>query len=292
MYDPECRVQCEIDAFLNRIFPDAELKNYALNVFSNMMDPVDHKENMIYIWLGGSSTSELLSLLEQACGSHIARVDKEILTSGGYFNSKYNEQAAHRQLLVLEDGSNCQIRLENVKKLLNITSCKPTGDLHIICNAVPRFEFGNNSLVDRRLRIIPFSVHAPGLLNWVNPVWAPYFWWRLVHIYNEGCRRVEVAKWDKSDEELLGELPAVVRTALEHNYPQKNSFECFMDEHLRVVEEPQVTIMDDIVREYRAWMDGQPNPGRRLKKDEMYDALLSRFTLRIEGGVFKNLALV
>lgn len=309
MYDPECPVQREIDEFLNRIFPDAEVKNYALKVFSDMMDPVDQKENMIYIWLGAPATgkSTLLRLLQQACGSYVAYVDETILSGGSYFKSDYYKQAANRHLLVLADIEG-QIRLENVKKLLHTTPVDlgrnfpspghvplgaACGDLHILCNEVPRFEFGDNKIVTRRVRIIPFTqtfTHSP--TDVVNPIWAPYFWQRLVHIYNEGLVRNEKVPWMKGNAELMRELPAAVKEAIEHHYPMKNSFETFMELRLCYSEEEQSTTMDTILKAYRAWMDGQPNPGRRLKKDEMYDALLGTFTLKIEGGAFTNLELV
>ncbi len=280
-------MQIAIDEFLNRIFPNNDVKDWVLKILAEMLEPTNHRNNMIYIWVGVGSNgkSSLLKLLEDACGNYIARVDKGILVSGGYFKKDYYEQAANRQMLVLEDGSDCQIRLENVKKLLatDPKSGLPTcGDLHVICNSVPRFEFWDNSIVEERVRVIPFlETFMGGFMDAVHCMWGPYFWRRLVHIYTEGLKPGTVI-----------EIPKAIIDAGEHYYPQKNSFECFIDEHLRIDELPQTTIMDDIIREYRAWMDGQPNPGRRLKKDEMYEALLSRFTLRIEGGVFKNLAIV
>lgn len=286
IYDPEHPMQKEIDDFLNKVFPDPDTKEYALKVFAEMLEPINHRENMIYIWIGAPCTGrlDLLELLEGACGNYIARVDKEILTSGGYFRKEYYEQAANRQMLVLHDINDIQIRLENVKKLLRLqhnehqhtppsNTLPECGDLHIICNSVPKFEFGDNSIVEERVRILYFpQIYA----HRVNCMWAPYFWRRLVHIYSEGIGAKLVT-------------PDSVLALGEHYYPMKNSFERFIDEKLCESLTDCDTTMDMILKEYRAWMELQPNPGRRLKKDEMYDALLSKFTLKIEGGVFKNL---
>jgi phage/plasmid-associated DNA primase len=296
MYDPAHPMQQEIDAFLNRIFPDAEVKHWLLNVFANMIEPVSFRDPAIYIWVGAGANGKtsLLRLLEVACGSYIAKVNKEILSTGGYLKKDYYMSAAHRQMLVVEDGTDCQIRIENVRKLLqcepynigsNSAHCHqslgaPCGDIHILCNAVPRFEGNDNTLVGKRIHVIPFTQTFRGsLIESVNSMWGPYFWHRLVHIYGE-----------RIDHQTS--IPAAIIEAASYYYPLKNSFEQFADERLRVRDEPQTTTMDDIVKEYRTWMTGQPNPGRRLKSDEIYAALFKNFPLRIEEGMIKNLAII
>jgi hypothetical protein len=293
MYDPHHPVQREIDVFLASIFPDAEVRNWVLDVFAEMIEPVDHRNNNMYIWLGTGSNgrTSLQHLLEYTCGSYIAKVDKEILTAGGYFRHNYSEQAAHRHLLILEDGTDCQVRLENMKRLFNLgkgIEQPPCGDLHVICNEVPRFEFGDNSLMRGRVFIIPFTqTFKVDFVEHAQFHWPPYFWQRLLHIYTRNLDRVKL-----EEEGLQSLIPRAVRMATEHCYSVKNSFERFADEHIRVVGIDNTTKITDIMTAYQSWMSKQVNPGRRLKKDEVYDALLGGFTLKIEGGVFKNLVIV
>ncbi len=316
---PNSSMNNEIDTFLSRIFPDSEMRKWVEGIFAEMLEPVDHRPNHIYIWYGtgGNGKTVLYKLLKGACGSHIAEVDKEILTAGGYLKSKYYEQAANRNMLMVLDGSDCQISLNNVKKLFNLQPERnmkdlyieprvpelraPCGDIHLICNTLPRFDIGSfadkgfpNKMmlenIKRRIFVIPFNVRITGgLVDPVNPVWFPYMWQRLVQRYAEGLATYMARRGD-----VENQIPKVVQdaTALLYYPGQKSSFERFCEEHVRVNEETDGTRMNDIMKAYHDWLELQPSPGRRVRREEAYDVLIERFPLVTEGGMIKNLIVV
>ncbi len=316
---PNRSMNHEIDAFLTRIFPDEELRTWVQGVFADMLVPVDHRHSChIYIWYGtgGNGKTALYKLLKGACGSHIAEVDKEILTTGGYLKTKYYEQAANRNMLMVLDGSDAQISLNNVKKLFdlqpepNMKSLyidprvpelrAPCGDIHIICNTLPRFDpgqfadksFPNKillSMIKRRIFVIPFNEKITGgFVDPVNPVWFPYMWQRLVQTY------ADKLMFDMTTSGVQTVYPKAVEdaTAMLYYPGQKSSFERFCDEHVLINEEANTTRMNDIMKAYHDWLETQPSPGRRVRREEAYDVLIERFPLVTEGGVIKNLIVV
>ncbi len=52
------------------------------------------------------------------------------------------------------------------------------------------------------------------------------------------------------------------------------------------------TRMNDIMKAYHSWLEAQPSPGRRVRREEAYDVLIERFPLVTEDGVIKNLVVV
>ncbi len=315
---PNRSINHEIDAFLTKIFPDEELRTWIQGVFADMLEPVDHRPNRIYIWYGTGANGKtaLYKLLKGACGSHIAEVDKEILTAGGYLKSKYYEQAANRNMLMVLDGSDAQISLNNVKKLFDLQPepnmkfnyidprvpelRAPCGDIHMICNTLPRFDVGpfadknfqNKMMLEnikRRIVVIPFNERITGgLVDPVNPVWFPYMWQRLVQTY------ADELMWRMTTQGIEKQVPKAVQdaTAMLYYPGQKSSFERFCDEHVRISEEANGSRMNDIMKAYNDWLELQPSHGRRVRREEAYDALFARFPLVTEDGVIKNLVIV
>ncbi len=181
-------IQNEINEFLSRIFPDAELCKWVQEQFCQMSAPLSHRKNKIYIWhgTGANGKSKLCQLLQGAYGSEFVSAEPLLLVSKSHMES-------HKQKYVNRNISMCweeddAINFENLKEVLN-DSVNPIGDIHIMCNSLPKFtNVGEmDPAIKERINVIPFTVrftHFPGH-DVLDSKWYPHFLQRMKDMYNE-----------------------------------------------------------------------------------------------------------
>lgn len=172
-FDEEDEIVMEIMTFMRQVFPDEDLREYVLDLFSSYLQGTNPDEKFhIFTGVGGNGKSKLVELLEMAMGDYTFKMPITLLTQKRAASNSANPELARtkgrRVGSFQEPDENERINVGFMKELTGGDKImvralykepfefKPQFKLFLCCNHMPKVP-GDDEGTWRRVRVVPFK---------------------------------------------------------------------------------------------------------------------------------------
>lgn len=307
-YDPTaaCPIQAEIDDFMEKVFPRADLRDYMWRLMAAHLEGMN-REQLFYIWTGrgGNGKSVLDKIMRYTFGDYAFTLPSTVLTrksgDSGAANPEIIGMRNRRYISMTEPetyagGSAAPLNVSLMKKYTGNDQIearglfqdqqyfKVAGRIHLLCNEKPAIN-SNDGGTWRRIRVIPFEALFKDADDpeWKNPDikhlhlkdytleerikrWPQALFSRLVWIYEN-----EYLKNGLNPE------PEIVKQASEEYRAKSDHFAAFRTSRIRTGSNPEVLssehTLNDIYKKYMTWHAEFAGGMPKMKQDEVCNRL-------------------
>jgi P4 family phage/plasmid primase-like protien len=312
-YDANDINQRELEEFLAKIFPRAELQTFIKTLLSSCLEGMN-REQCYYtlIGVGGNGKSKILELMRMVLGEYQSGLAPTALT-----RKRPDSGAANPDIISIKNRRFIYLQEPDDREPLNTSRMKQfsgedvvearglfsdqekfkiSGKLFMLCNTLPPIHAMDRGTW-RRIRVIPFESKfvAEGEMGYEDLVnkkpnvfpkdvfldeklkkWREAMLSLLVHTYEKVyCK------------EGLKE-PAIVRQSSLDYKNQFDSFAKFCSERIRKAPE-ETTEFNVLTRAYKAWVEFQGGIGKRLNNTELRKRLEEEYGAPKDGKFFKGI---
>jgi P4 family phage/plasmid primase-like protien len=312
-HDPEqARTHREIDDFMEKVFPRAELRQYMWRKLASCLEG-SNKEQTYDTWIGvgGNGKSKLVDLMSMVLGDYASSLQSTAMTrkrpDSGAANPDIMAIRNKRFIYMAEPDDREPLNTSRMKQFTgeddvearglfeDQTKFKITGKIFMLCNAFPAIHTMDRGTW-RRVRATPFeSKFVDPETEEVKPSeniyardneldaklqrWRTLFMSRLVHIY-----RTEYLYHG------LGKVPAIVTQESNKYQESFDSLAKFINARIREVKMGGHTaIMADLWLSYRSWFGENAGAGRKLTQTELYKRLSDKYGEPSDKRTFKQM---
>ncbi len=312
-YDPNDPIQAEIEDFLTKIFPRADLREFVKTLLASCLEGMN-REQAYYtlIGVGGNGKSKIIELMRMVLGEYQTGLAPTALT-----RKRPDSGAANPDIMAIKNRRLIYLQEPDDREPLNTSRMKQfsgedvvearglfadqekfkiSGKLMMLCNNLPPIHAMDRGTW-RRIRVIPFEAKfvKEGDMGYEDLVagkpnvfpkdvfldeklkrWREGFLGLLVSVYEHVyCK------------EGLKE-PAIVRQA---SLDYKNQFDSFAKfTESRVVKMVgERTEFNKITRAYRNWIEWQGGTSKRLSTSELRKRCEEEFGAPEEGKMFRGI---
>ena len=321
-YDPENPEMAELLDFFEKIFPNAELREYILLLASSCLEG-SNREQCYYIMTGsgGNGKSKFVDLMQNTFGDYCGSLSTAALTrkrpDSGAANPDIVNIKNKRFIAMQEPDEREQLNVARMKQFSgedivearglfkDQETFKITGKFFMSCNRLPPI----NSMDDgtwRRLRVIPFtSKFLPVGDSAIDPAngkyprdpflddklkrWRTTFFGYLVHLYKT-----------KYMKEGIKSVPKEVKKYSEEYKQSYDSFSKFRFARIRdvtsVKQERREELLDEnvifkqIKSSYRMWSNDSSN-SKPISDNELLIRCQDAFGVPADGKTYKGIKL-
>jgi P4 family phage/plasmid primase-like protien len=315
-YDPrdpeQARTHREIDDFMEKVFPRAELRQYMWRKLASCLEG-SNKEQTYDTWIGvgGNGKSKLVDLMSMVLGDYASSLQSTAMTrkrpDSGAANPDIMAIRNKRFIYMAEPDDREPLNTSRMKQFTgeddvearglfeDQTKFKITGKIFMLCNAFPAIHTMDRGTW-RRVRATPFeSKFVDPETEEIKPSeniyardneldaklqrWRTLFMSRLVHIY-----RTEYLYHG------LGKVPAIVTQESNKYQESFDSLAKFINARIREVKMGGHTaIMADLWLSYRSWFGENAGAGRKLTQTELYKRLSDKYGEPSDKRTFKQM---
>ena len=308
-------IHAEIDDFMSKVFPRAELRKYMWRKFASCLEGAN-KEQTYETWIGvgGNGKSKLVDLMSMALGDYASSLQSTALTrkrpDSGAANPDIMAIRNKRFIYMAEPDDREPLNTSRMKQFTgeddvearglfeDQTKFKITGKIFMLCNSFPAINTMDRGTW-RRVRAVPFeskfvdtAVEDPNPESNIYPRdsqldaklkrWRTLFMSRLVHIY-----KTEYLPYG------LGAIPAIVTQESNKYQESFDSVAKFMNARIREIPKGGYeSNIKDIFRVYKNWYESiGGGVGRKLSQNELYKRLSDKCGEPSDRKTFKQMRL-
>ena len=312
-YDPEDPIQEEIEDFLTKIFPRAELRKFVKILLASCLEG-QNREQAYYtlIGVGGNGKSKIIELMRMVLGEYQTGLAPTALT-----RKRPDSGAANPDIMAIKNRRLIYLQEPDDREPLNTSRMKQfsgedvvearglfadqekfkiSGKLMMLCNSLPPIHSMDRGTW-RRIRVIPFEAKfvKEGDLGYEDLVAGkPNVFPKDVFLdeklkrWREGFLGLLVWTYEKMYcKEGLKE-PAIVRQA---SLDYKNQFDSFAKfrEGRVVASVGERVDFNQISRAYRNWVEWQGGTSKRLTTQDLRKRCEEEFGAAENGKMFRGI---
>lgn len=287
-FDPEDELIQEIMEFFGQVFPDEELKEYVLILFSSFLQGTNPEELFhIFTGVGGNGKSKLIELFEMAMGEYTFKFPITLLTqkraSSGAANPEIARTKGRRFGIFQEPDEGERINVGLMKELTGGDSIlcralyaepfefKPQFKLVLCCNHLPKVPSDDKGTW-RRLSVVEFKSQ---FVNNPDPT-SKYEFARdkqlsqKLHRWKEMFLVILTHYYKQYKKMSLLEQPEIVKAATDEYRKDSDTYAQFKDD-MFIRDDTTSTTVEEAYSKFKSWytenIGGKPAIRREFKKN-------------------------
>jgi P4 family phage/plasmid primase-like protien len=312
-YDPDDVVQAEIEDFMTKIFPRADLRQFVTTLLASCLEGMN-REQAYYtlIGVGGNGKSKIIELMRMVLGEYQTGLAPTALT-----RKRPDSGAANPDIISIKNRRLIYLQEPDDREPLNTSRMKQfsgedvvearglfadqekfkiSGKLMMLCNNLPPIHAMDRGTW-RRIRVIPFESKfvKEGDIGYEDLVAGkPNVFPKDVFLdeklkqWREGFLGLLVWTYENIYCKVGLKEPAIVRQA---SMDYKNQFDSFAKfKEARIVQVVgERTEFNKITRAYRNWVEWQGGTSKRLTTQDLRKRCEEEFGAPEEGKLFRGI---
>jgi P4 family phage/plasmid primase-like protien len=314
-YDPSDPDQDEIDDFMEKLFPNKDLRDYMWRKMASCLDGENRDQKFdVWIGIGGNGKSKLQDLMYITLGDYAVNIESTVLTrkrpESGNANPDLEVLLNKRFISTTEPDEGEPLNVSRMKQMVggdaiafrklfgNQQRMVIGGKIFLLCNKYPAVNSQDRGTW-RRINAIGFASkfvdpHSEEGKE-INPEkniyprditldsklkkWRTAFLSRLIYIYDKEYRH-----------QGLEPIPACISQESDKYRSQFDSFGKFKMSRIRLETGYEANIRD-IWRVYRNWHEVSGNSGKRMTQTDLQNRLDLEFGEAADKKTYKRLRL-
>jgi P4 family phage/plasmid primase-like protien len=313
-YDPDDPINAEIDDFMSKVFPRAELRAYMWRKLASCLEGTNREQRYdTWIGVGGNGKSKLVDLMSMVLGDYATSLQSTVLTrkrpDSGAANPDIMAVRNKRFIYMAEPDDGEPLNTSRMKQFTgedvvearglfeDQSKFQITGKMFMLCNRFPAIHAMDRGTWRRVMAVVFESKFVNGddpeeakeidVAKNVYPRdnnldvklkrWRQVFMSRLVHVYETEYLKRGIEP-----------IPLCVRAASENYRAQFDSFGKFKNARLRQCAGAETTVRE-VYRAYKAWSEIGGIGAKRLTQAELQKRMEDEYGLPADKKTFKRL---
>jgi P4 family phage/plasmid primase-like protien len=312
-YDPADPMQAEIDDFMSKVFPRADLRAYMWRKLASCLEGTNREQKYdTWIGVGGNGKSKLVDLMSITLGDYATSLQSTVLTrkrpDSGAANPEIMALRNRRFIYMAEPDDGEPLNTSRMKQFTgedvvearglfeDQSKFQITGKMFMLCNKFPAIHTMDRGTW-RRVMAVPFESKfvSPegeeakeidpkknvyprdnGLDNKLKR-WRVAFLSRLVYIYEKEYLKGGIEP-----------IPAIVKQESDNYRALFDSFGKFKQARIRQEAGSESTLRD-VIRVYKNWFEAMAGAGgKRLTQAELQKRLDEEFGVPADKKTYKR----
>lgn len=315
-YDPSDPVHDEINDFMSKVFPRADLRAYMWRKLASCLEGTNREQKYdTWIGVGGNGKSKLVDLMSMTLGDYATSLQSTVLTrkrpESGAANPEIMALRNRRFIYMAEPDDGEPLNTSRMKQFTgedvvearglfeDQSKFQITGKMFMLCNKFPAIHTMDRGTW-RRVMAVPFEskfVSPEGEeakdidpsknvyprdngLDAKLKKWRIGFLSKLVHIYEKEYLKNGIEP-----------IPNIVKQESDNYRALFDSFGKFKNARIRMEAGSEATIRD-VFRVYKGWSDsmvGTGGGGKRLTQVELQKRMEEEFGVPADKKTYKRI---